>query len=74
MRLPSLIELEFNRLPNKAKKNAITYLNHRVKSLSKTLAKCETTEAFSLYGDFVFGRKIEAEHMLDVIKYLKKKT
>lgn len=74
LRLPSLVELEYNRLPKRAKKNAIAYLKYRIRDLKLSLDDAKSRIEFKFAREFLYGRKVEAEEILELLIYLEKKN
>lgn len=63
-KLPSLTELEIRRLKPAEKKDALSYVRHRVRTLKRAKKKFQSMEE---YDDFLFGRLTEAEQIRDFL-------
>lgn len=73
MKLPTLVEVQYLRLPKKAKKSIINYIKHRILELDAAAREIKTRPEFHGFEDFVAGRSIEVVEILEMLQFMSKK-
>ncbi len=73
MKLPTVVELSYQRLPKNAKKSAINFARYQVKKLKLAIAEADEKTDFKIFKDFLYGRLIEAEETLEMLQHFSKR-